>query len=68
MVTYDIDVLITEICWLYTSSVFILEEMTGFSLDKRLSETLFPTYGSSYRKCVHDTSNNVFNIILNFIL
>jgi hypothetical protein len=27
MVNYDIDVL-TEICWLYTSSVFILEEMT----------------------------------------
>ena len=27
MVKYDIDVL-TEICWLYSSSVFIVEEMT----------------------------------------
>jgi len=64
MVKYDIAVL-TENCWLY---VFILEEMTVFSLDKKLSEIPFPTFGSSYRKCMHDTSNKVFNIVLNCIL
>jgi len=68
MVQYDIDVL-TEI-FLSTHFVHFYPRGNdcGFSLDKRLSEILFPTFGSSYRKCVHGTSSNIFNIVLNCIL